>query len=424
MIQYKLRLSSDFESILKDCEEVWIAAAMISNSGFAYIQKHINKSAKQNYLVGIGLPTSPEVLENLKILEGNELFSSRIYHKNDRLFHPKVYIFKNGEKITVFVGSGNCTKGGFDKNVEVSIKTDEKEVCENLIKWFTTSFKLSKEITDDFLDSYRIIFKNRSARMKEEAQELQVLFPDHQNGSTLDKMDFTKHFFKKEHYKAFEGTKPWNTSDHINTERERVRSLMFKLNDKLAPILKNKNWDLSPHYHFEDIVSSAVHGPRTSPELRAIWLHYGRDKKEIKNYGENQTPLDYMRMQVIIHKDNFGIWNRIGKSNGSKIDRQNLKDKLMTDVIYRKKMFEAVMNLPDEYYISLNNDTKYISEIYDEQQMIDYLLQDDYKYYFTIGMNLSPDDPRLTEENILSTITENFELLLPTYQLIKHELLF
>lgn len=424
MIKHKLKLSSDFENILKDCEEVWIAAAMISDSGFDYIQKHINKSAKQNFLVGIGLPTSPDVLEKLKNWEEYESFSSRIYHKSDRLFHPKVYLFKNGEKITAYVGSGNCTIGGFDKNVEVSIKTDDKEVCENLIKWFTTSFKLSKQITEDFLNSYRLIFKNRSARMKEEAQELQVLFSDHENGSTLDQMDFTRHFFKKEHYKAFEGTKPWNTSDHINTEREKVRSLMFKLNDKLAPILKNKNWDLSPHYHFDDIVSSAVHGPRTAPELRAIWLHYGRDKKEIKNYGENQTPLDYMRMQVIIHKDSLGIWNRIGKSNGSKIDRQNLKEKLTTDEAYRNKIYEAFMNLPDEYYISLNDDTKYISEIYNQQQLIDFLLQDDYKYYFTIGVDLSPDDPRLSEDKILSTITENFELLLPTYQLIKHELLF
>lgn len=421
MIQHKLKLSTDFENILRDCEEVWIAAAMISDTGFEFIQQHINPSAKQNYLVGIGLPTSPKVLQSLKDLDENGYFESRIYHKPDRLFHPKVYLFKSNGKITAYVGSGNCTYGGFDKNVEVSIKTDDNNVCENLVQWFKTSFKFSILITDDFLENYRMIYKNRIVRMKDEKKELQILFPENY-GSNLDQMDFINQYFKREHYAAFEGTKPWNTSAAANTEREKVRSLLFKLNDKLIPIFRSKNWDLSQHYHFDDIVSNAVHGLRTSPELRALWLHYGRDKKEIKNYGDDQTPLDYMRLQVIVHKDSVGIWNRVGKNNGSKIDRKNLRDNLLKDPDYCKKLFEIFMTLDDDYYISLNDEVLYISDIFDEAQLTAFLLQDDYKHYFTIGIDFSPDDTRLSKENIISTIIQNFELLLPTYEMIKHEM--
>ena len=129
-----------------------------------------------------------------------------------------------------------------------------------------------------------------------------------------------------------------------------------------------------------------------------------------------------MRLQVIVHKDNVGIWNRVGKNNGSKIDRKNLKDNLLKDPDYRKKLFEIFMTLDDDYYISLNDEVLYISDIFDEAQLTAFLLQDDYKHYFTIGIDFSPDDTRLSKENIISTIIQNFELLLPTYEMIKHEM--
>ena len=72
MIQQKLKLSSELNQILNECDEIWIAVALISDNGFKYIQENINKSAKQNFLVGIGLPTSPKVLAELKDKEGKE----------------------------------------------------------------------------------------------------------------------------------------------------------------------------------------------------------------------------------------------------------------------------------------------------------------------------------------------------------------
>ena len=405
-----------------DCEEIWIAVAMISDRGFGFIQEHISKATKQNYLVGIGLPTSLSVLRQLKDFNGNGLFESRIHHKPNELFHPKVYLVKSNNKLIAFVGSGNCTEGGFDKNIELSVKTDDQDFCNNLLKWFNALFKHSKTITEDFLQSYQILFNNRTERLKKDKQESKAIFPDDNSLVNLDDIDFTNQFFKKEHYQAFEGNKPWNTSSEADEERKKVRSQLYKLNDIVLPKIKSKNWDLSEHYVFDDIVSSAVHSHYTSKELDGIWLHYGRDKKQIKAYGEDHTPLDYMRLQVIIHKDGVGIWNRIGKDKGSKIDRDNLRSKLTKDQAYRQKLYTTVEKLPDDFYIRLNEDIKYVREFNSEQQLADFLLKDDYRYYFILGIEFAPNDNKLSEKNITDTVIDNFELLYPSYELIKHDL--
>ncbi|MFM1998864.1 MAG: hypothetical protein RL204_811 [Bacteroidota bacterium] len=422
MIQQKLKLSAELNQTLKNCDEIWVAVALISNNGFKFIQDNINQTAKQNYLVGIGLPTSPKVLSQLKDREGNGLFQSKIYHKVNVLFHPKVYLIRTDNKLTAYVGSGNCTDGGLDKNLELSAKTDDQVFCESLLTWFNSLFKFGIAITEEFLQSYSLLFERRIKRMEQDKNELKIVFPDNNSMVYLDNIDFTNQFFKKEHFSAFEGTKPWLMTDAVNQERINVKNKLFKLHDKLYPNIQAQKWDLHKHYVFDDTVSSAVHGQYTSSELGAIWLHYGRDKGDIKIFGEKETPLDFMRLQVIIHKDNIGIWNRIGKDLGSKIDRDYFKSKMSSDYTCRQKFFSIISHLPDDYFIRLNNQLKYVREFTNEQQLTDFVLQDDIKFYFIIGIEFLPDDIRLSESNIVNTIIENFGHLYPTYDIIKYKL--
>lgn len=422
MIQQKLKLSSELNQTLKNCDEIWVAVALISDSGFKFIQDNISQTSKQNYLVGIGLATSPKVLSQLKDKEGNGLFQSKIYHKANMLFHPKVYLIRTGNKLTAYVGSANCTDGGFDKNLELSVKTDEQVFCESLLTWFNSLFKFGIAITDEFLQSYSLLFERRTERMEQDKNELKIIFPDNNSIVNLDNIDFTNQFFKKEHFAAFEGTKPWLMTDAVNQERINVKNKLFKLHDKLYPKIQTQKWDLHKHYVFDDTVSSAVHGQYTSSELAGIWLHYGRDKDDIKVFGEKETPLDFMRLQVIIHKDNIGVWNRIGKDLGSKIDRDYFKSKMSSDNTYRQKFFSIISNLPDDYFIRLNNQLKYVREFTTEQQLTDFVLQDDIRFYFIIGIEFSPDDIRLSESNIVRTIIENFGHLYPTYDIMKYKL--
>lgn len=421
MIQRKLKLINDLKIDLQNCDEIWIAVAMISDSGFNYIQNHINNNAKQNFLVGIGLPTSPKVLRQLMNLNTPNIFNSRVYHKDEKLFHPKAYIIRTDDYLIAYVGSGNCTEGGFDKNIELSIKTHDQDFCNGLIEWFKTLYKHSNEITDTFLESYEELFKRRRDRMREDLSELKAIFKNESVPFNLDEIDFSNQFFKKEHFQAFEGRTPWDESIGAIKQRENVRQKFYKLDKKLFPLIESKGWNIDRHYSPGHIVSSAIHNQHTAQDLSAIWLHYGRGINEIKEYGEKETPLDYMRLQVIIHHNNIGIWNRIGKDRGSLIDRDNLKSNLKNDPQYRLKIFNIVEALPDDYFIQLNDKRRFVRTFEDENQLADYLLTADYNFYFIIGVEITPGDNRLSEKNISDTIIKNFDLLYPTYDLIKHK---
>lgn len=420
MIQHKLKLTSEFILTLKDCDELWVAVALMSDFGFDFIQEHLNKNATQLYLVGIGLPTSPNVLSKLKQMETDKC-RSKIHYDQDKFFHPKVYIIKTGSKMTAYVGSANCTEGGLAKNLELTIKVEDQNFCNNLLTWFNSLFKFGKPITDDFLKTYSELFDRRVERVQQDRNELKYIFPDKSTSFNLDNIDFTNQFFKAYHYNAFEGSKPLSQSDSANEERMEVRKQLFKLHDKLLPKIKAKQWDLHEHYETEHIVSSAVHSRYTGDELGGIWLHYGRNKKEIKKYGEDETPLDYMRLQVIVHKDNIGIWNRVGKDNGSKIDRDNLQRKL-SDTNYRHQFYSALKSLPDNFFIMLNGQTKIIKDFSSEQELINFVLKDNRRFYFIIGTEFLPGATELSEANIVDTVIDNFEKLYPIYEIIKHKL--
>mgnify|MGYP007082188483 CR=1 FL=1 len=78
--------------------------------------------------------------------------------------------------------------------------------------------------------------------------------------------------------------------------------------------------------------------------------------------------------------------------------------------------------LPDEFFIRVNNNTQYVREFKTESQLSDFVLTDDIKYYFIIGIEFSPDSAKISEPNIVDTIMSNFALLYPTYEMMKYDL--
>jgi HKD family nuclease len=421
MITHKYNLAPEFKLALKDCDEVWIAVALMSVNGLAFIQKHINKEAKQHYLVGIDLPTPPDVLVELMNRKSDNQFDAKYFQKENRFFHPKLYLIKDHRGLTAFVGSGNCTDGGLENNIEISLKTDDKVTCDTLIGWFNTHYKQGKDLTVDFIEPYRLIYLRRKERLDQDKKDMQQIFGG--NAIDLDNIDFTDQFFKKEHFAAFEGLKPFSYKPEIDMEREAVRTQLYVLHHMIEPLIKAKKWDLHRHYEFPNVVSSAVHNSHTSEDLDGIWLHYGRGEKEIKGYDKNETPINFMRMQVIIHKDSVGIWNRIGRDRyGSKIDRNHFADNLSGSQSFRNDFFDVMHRLPEGYFIEMNNKTRYVNEFPNEELLSEYLLTDNRKDYFYLGKNFPPGDDRLSKTNIVNTIMENFALLYPTYQLILHKM--
>lgn len=422
MTELKLDLSKEFSLQLSNCDEVWIAVALISDKGLKFIQDNINPDAKQKFLVGIGLPTPPTVLRALKERERESMVESRIYHKSEEFFHPKVYMFRSGNVYTAFVGSGNCTDGGLSSNVEVAIKTDDKEFCAKLIQWFNAKFKHGSFISESFIEEYSLIFNRRLKRMEEDKLDVMGLQSSNIISKSLEGIDFTNQFFKKEHFEAFIGGKPTDRSDSVNKERNNVAKRLFKLNEIIFPIIQSKGWDLHEHYIPNDTVSSAVHGQYTADRLDGIWLHYGRSKNDIKAFGENSTPIDFMRLQVIVHEDHIGLWNRIGKDNGSRYDRAYIKDNLKNNPQFGRDLYDAIVNMPADFFVRVGGEVRLVTDFKDVNDLTTYLLKDDIREYFIIGRNFSPSDKRLSVSDIANTIVSDFEHLYRTYEILSYKL--
>ena len=124
------KLSIEFGRIDRIVREAYISVGMITVKKYDFFIRNLKNGSKISIVVGIHMPTSPEILEKLKIaVDGLEL-QARVF--TDKYFHPKVYLFKLEDGWTAFVGSGNFTDGGWHENEELFIKISDETICESL----------------------------------------------------------------------------------------------------------------------------------------------------------------------------------------------------------------------------------------------------------------------------------------------------
>lgn len=168
------KLSRDLKAELKNADEIWVAVALLNNNGLNFILQTIPKTCKLNFIAGIDLPTDPKALSKLLSLKGKRTIIAKILTED--FFHPKVYIIKSGKQLTAFVGSANCTIGGLEDNIEMSIGTKDSNVCKELIGWFeNTLLPASQPLTFEFINDYKPKYDNRLKRRKKEKEEIENL---------------------------------------------------------------------------------------------------------------------------------------------------------------------------------------------------------------------------------------------------------
>jgi HKD family nuclease len=75
-----------------------------------------------------------------------------LYSEPDRVFHPKIYLFRNDKAALLIIGSSNWTKGGLETNVEANAliyldlhNPEHKIVCERVIDIFRTYWQEIKK---------------------------------------------------------------------------------------------------------------------------------------------------------------------------------------------------------------------------------------------------------------------------------------
>lgn len=167
MTQIIQQLGKDLKEDLKKAREIWVAVAMVSKKGMNFLTKSIT-DAKVNIVVGIDLPTPPDVLDELYDLDQNSDHWN-IWLKDKGFFHPKVYVlkFSNG-RLAAYVGSGNLTWGGLYDHHEIGVRLTDQEACSNLIEIFHDYCEPTESInlTPEWLLDYRNKFVLRSEWIK------------------------------------------------------------------------------------------------------------------------------------------------------------------------------------------------------------------------------------------------------------------
>lgn len=424
-------LKSDFEELLVTANEIWFAVALIKESTYDFIQDTINEDCKQNYLVGIDLPTNPKVLRNLQSMLKKGLFEAAIY-KSKFNYHPKVYLFKENDSFTAFIGSSNLTDGGLEDNVELNYKITNQEDCLSILDWFNTlcteSFPLTEENIlgyEEQFNSLEEIEKELKKRRKNFKLKKPVTITN-----PLDAIDFSDRYFKKEHHFAFRKELWTNDSKEAIDERESTKVKCEELHKSIFPRFKDYDIQiLEPNPMSDHLISMIRQIDPTKPRaINAMWLSYGKSGDEIKQYqkevGADQkakhTFIHHARLQLKIDFNNIGLYLLFAKENeGGIFDRDFFKTSMRNNV-YRDKFHQMLNALPNEYFISVGGNKEFCNNFSSAEDLHDFCKKDDIQKYFIIGRDYQITDNKMSENNLPNETLKVFKLLFPFYEMMRH----
>ncbi|MBU4538134.1 MAG: phospholipase D-like domain-containing protein [Weeksellaceae bacterium] len=424
-------LKSDFEELLVTASEIWFAVALVKESTYDFIQASINLYCKQNYLVGIDLPTNPKVLRKMQSQLQNKLFEAAIY-KTEYNFHPKVYLFKDNDCLTAFVGSSNLTDGGLEHNIELNYKITSQEDCLSILDWFNTLYKESFPLTDENILAYEEEF-NSLEEIEKELKKKRKSFKLRKPVSItnpLDAIDFSDRYFKKEHHLAFRKELWTKDNKEAIDERESAKIKCEELHKSIFPRFKDYGIQiLEPNPMSDHLVSMIRQIDPTKPRpINAIWLSYGKNENEIKEYQRlvgfdqksKQTFIHHARLQIRIDYKNIGIWLLFAKENeGGIFDRDFFKVS-MRNKVYREKFYQMLNGLPNDYFISVGGTKEFCHNFNSVEDLHDFCKKDDIQKYFIIGRDYHIPDNEMSEVNLPTETLKVFKLLFPFYEMMRH----
>lgn len=394
---------------LKTAKKLWVASAMISSSGWHFIQAHLpTEFVEQHYLIGTDLATHPKVFE---ILLANLHINARVF-RSGYTYHPKVYLILNRDgQFRAFVGSSNTTSWGLEKNVEVNFRIDDRAECQKLLDWFYELYGKGYLITDSFLAEYRSRFKRAVYKKKEIQADEQVINED------LAKDE--GQFFTQNEHQIFEEKYHKMQSADLRRIRENVSEKFKLLHEWIYPLFKSSGLvDLHAHHHGPSIVSRHYFNTFSGNYVNAIWLHYGKSLGQLQQYKSKHELafINNIRLQVILRENFVGFWLMLGRPNASIKDREKFRSNLSSPEVMQE-IFQAIKNLGKGYWMSGTGDLSKIENLAQLARTFEKERSDD---YFIIGKDVPMQDPRLSASEIAQTTIAAFQKLYPLYMLFKH----
>jgi HKD family nuclease len=166
-----------------------IAVAWVRASGMAHLNHRFTEFLQHGgqlcFVVGIDLKsTTREGLQALLDLEQFGNSETFVYHnESGSIFHPKLYLFRNGQEARLIVGSNNLTQAGLFVNVEAGLQVDTRvtaplvrQALDALATWKDTTshlaFRLDATLLAKLMEDNYVIDERASREMirQEQAQ--------------------------------------------------------------------------------------------------------------------------------------------------------------------------------------------------------------------------------------------------------------
>lgn len=160
---------------IKDARKIFMAVSFIQEAGLKYLisclKPLINNNEIKIYTSGYLNITDPEALQNLLKLSNSFKNIKVFFNPNDR-FHSKfIFIEKEKNNYSLFLGSSNISVGGLQEIGELNVLLKGKKGDEIFkdIKIVIDNFekdKNFKEIAEDIVNEYKEMFKKLSKKRK------------------------------------------------------------------------------------------------------------------------------------------------------------------------------------------------------------------------------------------------------------------
>ena len=183
------KTSDDHLNTLRDLlhvsEKILIAVAFLKKSGLDLVKTDLEAALKNGADIKIycGLDfyfTEPDALREIFVIFKKYGRGHLYLYKSDNdIFHPKLYFFTKSETAFILIGSINFTRGGFQKNVEVSAlekTTVGSDMYNRVSSFFERIERFSNEATEIEIDLYKrrydITYKKLNIARKEAESEI------------------------------------------------------------------------------------------------------------------------------------------------------------------------------------------------------------------------------------------------------------
>ena len=238
-------------------------------------------------------------------------------------------------------------------------------------------------------------------------------------------------FFSPEDYAVFELEKA--SSSAYDGERQRIRDKFLALHDVLYPEIRQRGWDLHPHWHAPNIVSTWYIG--RIQKIQFMKLRYLRSKDDVSKVEQMMglpRPLDYAETQYVKHPmldiriDSRYLAVELLVTDQAWWDAQNFKRKVVRQASARRELINLLHELGSDYIFGGWPDTKdpelitTAADLAHEDQLLAWLSGFEPGYdWLRVGVWYSDStDRRLTKKRFAGEIIACFARLHPLYEFL------